>query len=325
MKNEQTTKQQDQSLSLTESSQTVTEPIMPADFPFNLSDFALFLSVMRNKRAYECTLSIILDEPHIELKEVIVEEVVLNKSGKRAIRLDAWALDTDNQQYNMEMQNNTRQDDMPKRSRFYQSMLDTPILKSGKNTKYRSLPSTVIIFITQDDIFKKDCAKYTFVERCEEVPDLYLEDGTKKIFLNMTSRNGAPELISLLQYMKETNMDNPNIMLKDERIIELDRIVQEIKESEEWEVVKVNILEYGIKKGEEIGIERGMKRGMERGLERGLAQGLEQGLEQGIKILIESYFDDNMPEDFILSKLIKKYQLSDEQAHEYMKKYSQNG
>lgn len=29
-------------------------------YQLNLSDFALFLSVMKNKRAYECTLSIIL-------------------------------------------------------------------------------------------------------------------------------------------------------------------------------------------------------------------------------------------------------------------------
>ena len=39
----------------------------------NLSDFALFLSVMKNKRAYENTLSIIMDEPELTLKEVKVE------------------------------------------------------------------------------------------------------------------------------------------------------------------------------------------------------------------------------------------------------------
>lgn len=55
----------------------------------NLSDFALFLTVMKNKDAYRNTLSIILDEEDIRLKEVKVEQVVLNKSGMRAIRLDA--------------------------------------------------------------------------------------------------------------------------------------------------------------------------------------------------------------------------------------------
>jgi len=55
-----------------------------------------------------------------------------------------------------------------------------------------------IIFITQEDIFKKNLAMYTFTEQCEEVEGLHLEDGTTKIFLNMKSKNGRPELVGLL-------------------------------------------------------------------------------------------------------------------------------
>ena len=131
------------------------------------------------------------------------------------------------------MQNDTSNDDVRKRSRYYQGLLDTPILKSGKKTKYRYLPSTVIIFITQEDIFGKDLAKYTFTEQCEEIPGLPLDDGTKKIFLNMSSKNGRPELISLLQYMKDTRLDNPDIIVKDKRLLELDEIVTEVKQDEE--------------------------------------------------------------------------------------------
>ena len=166
---------------------------------FNLSDFALFLSVAKNPRAYRCMLSVFLEEPDIELAEVKVEQVILNKVGKRAIRLDAWAKSTDNRRFNMEMQNDTKGDDVRKRSRFYQGMLDTPILKSGKETKYKHLPSTVIIFITQEDIFGKDLAKYTFTEQCEEIAGLHLEDGTTKIFLNMSSKNGTPEVVIMLK------------------------------------------------------------------------------------------------------------------------------
>ena len=169
---------------------------------FHLSDFAFFMSVMKVKEAYENVLSIILDETDLQLKEVKVEQVILNKSGKRAIRLDAWALDMKDRQFDVEMQNDSESDDVRKRSRFYQGLIDTPVLKAGKETRYKNLPSTVIIFITQEDIFGKNLAKYTFSEQCEEVPGLALEDGTKKIFLNMASRNGRDELISLLQYMK---------------------------------------------------------------------------------------------------------------------------
>lgn len=94
-----------------------------------------FLSVMKNPIAYRNTLSIILDE----------------------------------RQFNIEMENHSDSDSVPKRARFYQGLIDTPILKSGRKTKYRQLPSTVISFITQDDIFKKDRAMYTFVEKCKEI------------------------------------------------------------------------------------------------------------------------------------------------------------
>ena len=93
-------------------------------YQFNLSDFALFLSVMKNPRAYRNVLSIIMDEPDIQLKDVKVEHVILNKSGKRAIRLDAWAESTDERQFNMEMQKDTKGDDIRKRSRFYQGMME---------------------------------------------------------------------------------------------------------------------------------------------------------------------------------------------------------
>ena len=136
----------------------------PEDYEFNLSDFALFLSVMKNKRAYENVLSIILDEEDLTLVDVKVEQVILNKSGKRAIRLDAWAKDSEGIQYNTEMQNDTESDDVKKRSRFYQGLIDSPVLKSGKKTRYKHLPSTVIIFITKEDIFGEDLAKNTFTE-----------------------------------------------------------------------------------------------------------------------------------------------------------------
>ena len=154
---------------------------------FNLCDFALFLSVMKNETAHRNVLSIIMGEKDLELKEVHVEEVILNRSGQRAIRLDARAT----------------------------------------------------------DIFGKDLANYKFTEQCEEIKDLHLEDGTIKIFLNMSSKNGEPVLVSLLQYMKHTTLENPEILVKDERIMQLNEIVTEVKQSEEWDAVRMSILSIG--------------------------------------------------------------------------------
>ena len=49
-------------------------------------------------------------------------------------------------------------------------------------------------------------------------------------------------------------------------------IVREVKESEEWEAVKMNILEVGIERGKEIGLEQGKEIGLERGKEIGLLE-----------------------------------------------------
>lgn len=223
------------------------------DAGVNLSDFALFLSVMKYPEAHESVLSIIMDEPDLKLARVHVEEVVLNAIGKRAIRLDAWAESEDERQFVTEMHNDTQNDDVRRRSRFYQGLLDTPILKAGKKTKYRELPSTIVTFITQEDIFGLDRAMYTFTEQCEEIPGLRLGDGTKKIFLNMSSKNGRAELVSLLQYMKKSELDNPEILVRDERIMNLNRIVEEVKASEEWEDVRMSIYSVGVEDGIEQG------------------------------------------------------------------------
>ena len=254
---------------------------------FNLCDFALFLSVMKNETAHRNVLSIIMGEKDLELKEVHVEEVILNRSGQRAIRLDARATDISGRNFATEMQNDTERDDMRRRARFYQGLMDTPVLKSGRETRYKYLPPTIITFITQKDIFGKDLAKYTFTEQCEEIKDLHLEDGTTKIFLNMSSKNGEPVLVSLLQYMKHTTLENPEILVKDERIMQLNEIVTEVKQSEEWEAVRMSILSIGLERGEKIGLEKGLNRGEKIGLEKGMARGLSCGKAQSILELLE--------------------------------------
>ena len=276
----------------------------------NLSDFALFLAVMKHKKAHECVLSIILGEPDLKLNQVHVEEVVLNAKGERGIRLDAWAVSEDFRHFATEMQNDSDIDDVRKRSRFYQGLLDSPILKSGKKTKYRHLPSTIVTFITQKDIFGRDRAMYTFTERCHEFPEMELEDGTKKIFLNMTSKNGRDELVSFLQYCKNSTLDNPDITILDERLKTLDAIVSEVKQNEEWEVARMSILSTGIEIGEKKGLEIGKKEGIEIGEKKGI----EIGITEFIRMSKELHLDD----DIILNQLCRHFDLDQATARNYL-------
>lgn len=58
-----------------------SHPSCYPEYQFNLSDFTFILSVIKNKRTYKCTLSIILGK-EIDLETVKVEQVILNKPKK---------------------------------------------------------------------------------------------------------------------------------------------------------------------------------------------------------------------------------------------------
>ena len=142
---------------------------------------------------------------------------------------------------------------------------------------------------------------YTFVEKCKEIDELELDDGTTKIFLNMSSKNGSQELVSLLQYMKKTDIENPEILVKDKRILEIDEIVTEVKESEEWEGIEMNILEIGIQEGER--------------------RGREQGIQQGIQAVVEVCKSLGVTKEETIKKIAEKFSIEDSEAEKYIEKY----
>ena len=101
----------------------------------------------------------------MKLAEVEVEQVVLNKGREKGLSgLDAWAQDESDRRFNTEMQDDTEADDVRAEARFYQGLIDTPVLKAGKTTRYKHLPSTVIILSRRRDIFSRDriCNLYLY-------------------------------------------------------------------------------------------------------------------------------------------------------------------
>ena len=74
--------------------------------------------------------------------------------------------------------------------------------------------------------------------RCEEVPELKLDDGATRIFLNTKGKHPelvSQELIELLKYM-EHSTDEVSEQCKSERIQKMHRRVCRIKASEKTEV-----------------------------------------------------------------------------------------
>ena len=96
----------------------------------------------------------------------------------------------------------------------------------------------LIVMITPFDLFGYGLYRYTFQMRCEEVPELKLDDGATRIFLNTKGKHPelvSQELIELLKYM-EHSTDEVSEQCKSERIQKMHRRVCRIKASEKTEV-----------------------------------------------------------------------------------------
>ena len=94
---------------------------------------------------------------------------------------------------------------------------------------------------------------------------------------------------------KNSRLNNPNIISKDKRILKLAEIVEEVKQSEEWEGVKMSILSVGIERGKEIGIQQGK--------EIGIAAGKIEG---EIEAILDFLHDLGTVPDTIAQKLQKE-------------------
>ena len=101
--------------------------------------------------------------------------------------------------YNVEMQVAQRPG-LKRRSRYYHSQIDMDLLVSG--TDYELLPDTYVIFLCDFDPFEEGRYRYSFEERCQESPLLYLEDGRHTVFLSTKGTNEEDEPEVLVKFLK---------------------------------------------------------------------------------------------------------------------------
>ncbi len=152
-----------------------------------LSDDFMFGKVMEDSGLCREVLECLLGKTVGELEEIETQREFRYAMDGKPIRLDIYTRDGE-AVYDAEMQNLNHKRpedyDLPRRSRFYQASMDTDYLK--KKQSYRTLPETNILFICTFDPFGEDLPQYTFRNRCDEVPELAMQDGTSKYFFNCT-------------------------------------------------------------------------------------------------------------------------------------------
>lgn len=207
-----------------------------------LLDRFLFNEVMEQPENLRVLLEIILGK-EIVLKYLPESEKETRTSPvNRFIKLDVWAMDEDDSIYDTEVQQKNTYN-LPKRSRYYQGVIDSRLLKPGI-ADFNNLNDLFIIIIAPFDLFKKDLYLYTFRMQCEESPGLHLDDGVTRIFLNThgkNSRDVSHDLIELLHLIEHTNesgktYQNTELQKMSERVREIQNNSEvSVKYMQAWE------------------------------------------------------------------------------------------
>lgn len=154
----------------------------------NLCDDFLFDVVTEDLDSCKDILEMILGWDIKEIRQHENQKVVHNQPGKRGIRMDFFVEDANGDIFDVEMQVENR-GNIPKRTRFYQSLVDVPQLKSGERG-FDNLKPVYIIVICGFDLFGQGLYEYSFRNLCEQVPGLEFGDESYKIILNTKGIRG---------------------------------------------------------------------------------------------------------------------------------------
>ena len=126
----------------------------------------------------------------------------------REIRLDVISMDEAGEIYQMEMQKKNTYN-LPKRSRYYQAQIDVSLLEPG-SIDFNKLNDLTTILVAPFDIFGYGLYRYIFEEQCLEIPELKLNDGARRIFINASGENPenfSKEFLDFMKYIVEPSDD----------------------------------------------------------------------------------------------------------------------
>lgn len=257
-----------------------------------LTNHFLFGEVMCDPETCKTVLEIILGRKISRVKYRNREQGVEVHPLYKGIRLDVCFADEENTIYNVEIQNENRYN-IPRRSRHYQSMIDTKIMPKGVYD-YSRLPDSIVIFICTFDLFGRGRYCYTFENRCIEDANLPLRDGARKIFLNTRGKNEDEtdkNLIEFLHCIEHTN----DMQSENKKIRQILNRVQKVKRDAEVEGRYMTTLSWLNEMKADWRAEA-----IEEGLAEGRAEGRAEGKEQEarrysaltVRLLEQKRYDD---------------------------------
>ena len=229
-----------------------------------------FCKVMQNEEICREVIETLLHIKVGRLEYKSFEKDLKLEIDKRGIRLDVYIADSD-RVFDLEMQT-TNQKNLGCRMRYYQSLIDAELLDKGAN--FNDLKESNIIFFCTFDPFRKGLPQYTFCNSCEELPDLKLDDKSKKIAYNVNAfeKVGDEKIRKLLEFISTGKSETP---LTNKICKELKRVQGNEEWRAEymtWEMLKQDTYDSGFSAGEEHGFSLGRNEGISLGITQGAYQ-----------------------------------------------------
>lgn len=258
----------------------------------NLLDRFLFDETVEDPEVYNAMVEILLEGHASVIRWTETEKEIRVSPQLRQIRLDVISADEDGELYQLEMQRkNTK--NLPKRSRYYQAQIDVSLLKPGC-IDFNELNDLTTILVAPFDIFGYGLYRYTFEEYCQEVPELKLNDGSRRIFINTKGNNPeefSQEFLDFMDYINQTT-DLIAERSKSNRIRKINDRVRSVKDSEKvgvklmqaWEERYYDRLE-AREQGHAEGHAEGMRNALRNLVQKKLAKG--KSIEEIADILEE--------------------------------------
>lgn len=215
-----------------------------------IKDDFMFSVIMRKPKFCKPFLERILGIKISRIKYPKSQETIDISADAKSVRLDIYVEDGKETVYNIEMQT-TENRNLPKRTRYYQGMIDLNILEKGNN--YKDLKRSFVIFVCTFDLFGKGRHIYTFENCCIQNPELRLGDDTTKIILNTkgTMDDVTPEVKKLLDFIDGKEPE-------DDFTRELDEAVRSVRNNEKWRLDYMT-LQMNYQEKYEQGIEQGVE------------------------------------------------------------------
>ena len=236
-----------------------------------ITDDFIFCLVMQDKSVCTTVLNMVLSNSIGPITDITYQKTFDQVGYAKGIRLDVWVTDSNGTVYDVEMQSANKQD-LAKRLRYYQSVIDVSSLEKGGH--YTDLPDSFILFFCPFDYVRSGLPVYTFKTICNEDKRIILPDGVTKVIINSASadKESDPELKAFLEYMNGIMSDRPFIR-------KIDRYIKELKENE------ARRHEYMLMQAFEMEARRdGIQQGMQQGLQQKAVQAARNLKQLGISI-----------------------------------------